>query len=121
MHKAFWDFEIQTDYQISDRQPELVIVNKKETQPNSGLCHPGRLQSKKKVKRQISTKTLLDNLKELCNVKVTVIRNVIFAFGTLPKCLVKELENLEIIPSGSLSPCLVLKSFCAYFLHLLNM
>ena len=29
MHKIIWDFVIQTDHQISARQPDLVIVNKK--------------------------------------------------------------------------------------------
>ena len=28
-HKIFWDFEIQTDHQISARRPDLAIVNKK--------------------------------------------------------------------------------------------
>ena len=29
-HKLFWDFEIQTDHQISARQTNLVIVNSKK-------------------------------------------------------------------------------------------
>ena len=29
-HKLTWDFEIQTDHQISARQPDLIIINKKE-------------------------------------------------------------------------------------------
>ena len=29
-HKILWDFEIQTDYLISVRQPDLVIFNKKK-------------------------------------------------------------------------------------------
>ena len=28
-HKLLWDFEIQMDYLISARQPDLVIVNKR--------------------------------------------------------------------------------------------
>ena len=31
MHKVLWDFEIQTDHQISARRPELVIFKKKST------------------------------------------------------------------------------------------
>ena len=27
MHKLLWDFEIQTDHQISARRPDLIIVN----------------------------------------------------------------------------------------------
>ena len=30
MHQLLWDFEIQTDRQISARRPELVIINKKK-------------------------------------------------------------------------------------------
>ena len=26
-HKLLWDFDIQTDYLISDRPPDLVIIN----------------------------------------------------------------------------------------------
>ena len=29
IHKILWDFETQTDYQISAIRPDLVIVNKK--------------------------------------------------------------------------------------------
>ena len=50
-HKHLWDFEIQTDHPISDRRPDLVVVNKKENLPNSGLCCPGRPQSK--IKRKV--------------------------------------------------------------------
>ena len=29
-HKVLWEFEIQTDYQISASQPDLVIFKKKK-------------------------------------------------------------------------------------------
>ena len=29
-HKLFWDFDIQTDPLISDRQPDLIVINKKK-------------------------------------------------------------------------------------------
>ena len=29
-HKILWDFDIQTDHQISARRPDLVIINKKK-------------------------------------------------------------------------------------------
>ena len=32
-HNTLWDFEIQTDHQISARRPDIVIVNKKENLP----------------------------------------------------------------------------------------
>ena len=28
--KLVWDFEIQTDHQISDKRPDLIIINKKK-------------------------------------------------------------------------------------------
>ena len=31
----YWDFEIQTDHLILARQPDLLIVNKKENLPQS--------------------------------------------------------------------------------------
>ena len=30
MHKLFWDFEIETDHLISDRRPDLIIMNKRK-------------------------------------------------------------------------------------------
>ena len=42
MHIILWDFEMQTDHLIPVRRPDLVIVNKQENLPNSGLCRPGR-------------------------------------------------------------------------------
>ena len=51
-YKVLWDFEIQTNYLISTSRPDLVIVNKK-IRPLSKI--------KRKAKREISTKTLLEN------------------------------------------------------------
>ena len=28
LHKLLWDFDIQTDHQISARRPDLIIINK---------------------------------------------------------------------------------------------
>ena len=36
-HKILWDFEIQTDYLISARLPDLVIVSKKKRKKKSSL------------------------------------------------------------------------------------
>ena len=46
-HKVLWDFEIQTNHLTSARRPDLVIVNKNENLPTSGLWSSGRQQSKK--------------------------------------------------------------------------
>ena len=100
-HKLLWDFETQTDHLILARRPDLVIIYKKENLPNSELCRPVRPQSiyKKKVKREISTETLLDNKKiinKLWNMRVTVIRIIIGVLGTISKGLVKGMEDVEI-------------------------
>ncbi len=51
-------------------------------------------KNRKKMKRRISTSTLLGNLKKPWNMKVTVIP--IGAFGTVSEGLLKRLEDLEI-------------------------
>ena len=59
--KILWDFEILTHNQ----RPDLVNVNnknnnnKKENQPNSGLCNPGRLQCKNQRKRRKKRQILI--------------------------------------------------------------
>ena len=65
MHKLFWDFEIQTDYLIPTKTPDLVIAKKKkknkwwkkndekkkeENLPNSELYRPGGPQSENQRK-----------------------------------------------------------------------
>ena len=50
----------------------------------------------KKMKRRISTWTLLGNWKKLWNMKVTIIPIVIDVFGTVTKGLLKGLEDLEV-------------------------
>ena len=65
-HKLQWDFNIQTDHQIPTRRPDLIIINKKkkeENLQNCRLCCPGGPQIWRKVKRRISTSTLLENWK----------------------------------------------------------
>ena len=37
-HKLLWDLEINTDHLISVRQPDQVIVNKKEKKSKKGTC-----------------------------------------------------------------------------------
>ena len=51
-HKLFWDYELQTDHLIPARQPDLVIVNKKDNRPNSELCRPSRPPSENKRKQK---------------------------------------------------------------------
>ena len=48
-HKLLWDFDIQTDHQISTRKPNLIIINQKKKRENFQNCRlscPGWLQNK---------------------------------------------------------------------------
>ena len=38
-HKVLWDFEIQTDYLMSAKRPDLIIFKKKNL-ANGRLCCP---------------------------------------------------------------------------------
>ena len=49
-HKLLLDLEIQTDNLISAKQPDLLIVYKKENLSNSGFCRPCKPLSKIKRK-----------------------------------------------------------------------
>ena len=42
IHKLVWDFDIQTDFLISDGRTDLIIIHKKkENLQNCQLCCPG--------------------------------------------------------------------------------
>ena len=96
-HKVLWDFEIQTDQLISARRPDLVIVNKKQKKRTCRIVDltvpAAHRESEKRDKYFDLTRELK---KKQWNVKVTVIPIVVGALGTIPKGLVKGLENLEI-------------------------
>ena len=100
-HKPQWDYDIQTDYLISARLPVLIVMNKKKKKKEIAKLWTlfSRLTTEynwKKVKRRISTSTLLRNWKKLWNRKVTIIPIMIGAFGTVTKRLLKGLVNLEV-------------------------
>ena len=71
-HKLLWDFEIQTDYLISVRRPDLIIINKKEEKKEKekkenlqycGLCCPSGAQSK--IEKSEKKEKYLDLAREL--------------------------------------------------------
>ena len=46
-HKPLWDFDIHTDYLISARRPDLIIIKKKkENLQDCLLCCPDGPQNK---------------------------------------------------------------------------
>ncbi len=97
-HKLLWNFDIQTDHQISARRPDLIITNKKKS-----TCkivdfavptdHRIKLKECEKKNKYIDSAR---ELKKLWNMKVTIIPIVIGAFGTVTKGLLKGLEDLEV-------------------------
>ena len=62
-HKLLWDFEIKIDDLILVQRPDLIIINnnKKGTCGIVDFAVPSNHRVKLKVKRRISTRTLLGN------------------------------------------------------------
>ena len=88
-HKLLWDFDIHTDYLISARKPDLIIINKKrEFAKLSTLL--------KECEKKDKYLDLARELKKLWNMRVTIVPIVIGAFGTVTKRLIKGLEDLEV-------------------------
>ena len=75
------------DHQISDRRSDLEIVNKKEN-----LSYRVKLKESEKRGKYED----LAREQKIWNMKVTVIAVVVGVLGTIPKGLVKGLENFEI-------------------------
>ena len=103
-HKLLWDFDIQTDHQISARRPDLIIINKKKKKKKKKrICkivdfavpadHRIKLKECEKRDKYLD---LARELKKLWNMKVTIVSIVIGAFGTITKGLLKGLEDLEV-------------------------
>ena len=90
-HKL-WDFDIQTDYLIPARRPDLIEINrKKENLRYCGLCCPGWPQNKSE--RKISNWILLGNWKKLKH-EGDNFTNCDWCFWY--KVLLKGLDDLEI-------------------------
>ena len=81
-HKLFGYFKIQTDYRISAKRPNLIIIHKK-----------------KRTCRFVDFAVLDGHrvkLKKLWNMKVIILPILISALGTVTKELIQGLEDLEI-------------------------
>ena len=99
-HKLLWDFDIETDQLISARRPDLIIINNKKEKKISKIVdftvpadHRIKLKEYEKRDKFID---LAREMKNLWNMKVTIIPIVIGAFGTVTKELLKGLEDLEV-------------------------
>ena len=94
MPRVLWDFETQTDHQISTRKPDQMIIAKKKERKKK-TCHSNKLQSENQIKKnEISILTLPENLKN-CGTRKSVDDIVIGALGTVCKSLGRELEGLQ--------------------------
>ena len=97
-HKILLDFEIQTDHLIPARRPDLVLINKKKR-----TCHivdfailtDPRVKLKE-IEKKDKYLDLTRELKKLWNIRGKVVPIVIGALGMVPKCLEKNLSELEI-------------------------
>ena len=97
-HKLLWDVNIQTDYLIPARRPDLMIINKRKR-----ICkivdfavpadHRINLKECEKKEKYLD---LARELKKPLNMKVTIVPIVIGALGTVTKGLLKGLEDLEV-------------------------
>ena len=102
-HKLLWDFDIQTDHQISTRRSDLIIITPPPKKKKKEICkifdfavpadHRIKLKECEKRDKYLD---LVRELKKLWNMKVTIIPIVICAFGTVTKGLLKGLEDLVV-------------------------
>ena len=93
-HKLLWDFDIHTDHVISVRRPDLIIINtqKKRICKIVDFAVPADHRIKlKECEKRDKCLDLARELKKLWNMKVTIIRIVIGAFGTVTKGLLNDL------------------------------
>ena len=100
-HKLLWDFDIQTDHLISARRPDFIIINKKKKKENLQNCRLSLLADHRIKLKECEKKDKYLDLarglkKKKWNMKVTIIRIVIGALGTVAKGLLKGLEDLEV-------------------------
>ena len=99
-HKLLWDFNIQTNHLIPARRPDLIIINKKKKMRickilDFAVSADHRINLKKSEKKD-KYLDLAREIKKLRNMKVTIVRIVIGALGTVTKGLLKGLDDLEI-------------------------
>ena len=90
-HKLLWDFDVQTDHQISAKRPDLIIINnnkKKRTCKIVDFAVPADHRIKlKECEKKDKYLDLARELKKLSNMKVTIMPIVIGTFGTVTKGL----------------------------------
>ena len=90
-YKILWDFDVQTDHEISARRPDLIIINKeKKTCQIVDFAIPADNNIIKKEKEKEKYQDLKWEVMKLWNLKTSVIPIVIGALGTISKNLCKN-------------------------------
>ena len=110
-YKVLRDFEIQTNYLISARRPDIVKVRTKVNITCRKVDFPVSAEHRGKIKesqKRDKYQDLARGLRKLWNMKMTVIRIVFHAPGTIPKLLINGLGDLEIIGQVEHTPTLAL-------------
>ena len=98
-HKLLWDFNIQTDHLIPATRPDLIIINKRKRickTVDFAVPADHRINLKESEKKNKYLDLASELKKQLWNVKVTIVPDVIGALGTVTKGLLKGLEDLEV-------------------------
>ena len=97
-HKLLLDFDLKTNYLISARRPDLIIINNKKRickTVDFAILDDHRIKLKECEKKD-KYLDLARELKKLWNMKVTIVPIVIGVFGTVTKGLLKGLEDMEV-------------------------
>ena len=90
-HQLLWDFNIQTDHLIPARRQDRIIINNKMrtcTIVDFAVAADHRINLKECAKKG-KYLDLARELKNLWNMKVTIVPIVIGALGTITKGLLK--------------------------------
>ena len=84
-HKLLWAFDMKTDYLMSARRPDFIMINKKkEICKIVDFAVPADHRIKlKECEKRDKLLDLVRELKKLWNMKVTIVPIVIGAFGTV--------------------------------------
>ena len=98
MHKILLSSEIKTNYRIPARKLDVVLINKKKITSHLADCPVPNDQSKKINKKYKLDKylDLVKELKNLWNMKLTVIPMIVGTLGTVLKGLEKRQVELKI-------------------------
>ena len=97
-HILLWNFEIQTDPQISAQRLDFIIINKKRRTckiVNFAVKADHRIKVKECEKKD-KYLDLGRELKKLWNMKVKIIPTLIGSFAKVCKGLLKALEDLDV-------------------------